>query len=69
MPYQQMEVQITSGGRALDEPEFEPFFTLCEKLALLLFKHPTTAMDVLPPLDRQKVFSGNSIRLFFSLAN
>lgn len=69
MHYQQMEVPIIAGGRTQDESEFEPFFTLCEKLALMLFNHPTTAMDALPPLDRQKVFSGNSIRLFVNLAN
>jgi len=41
-------IPSTAGGRALDEPQFEPFFALCEKLGIVLFMHPTTAM----PSDR-----------------
>ena len=38
----------TAGGRPLDDAAFEPFFALAEKLGLVLFMHPTTAV----PSDR-----------------
>jgi len=33
----------TAGGRPLDGPEFDPLFTVAEKLGLLLFMHPVSA--------------------------
>ena len=33
----------TAGGRPLDGPEFDPMFTVAEKLGLLLFMHPVSA--------------------------
>ena len=33
----------SAGGRALDEPVFEPLFALIERLGLVIFMHPTMA--------------------------
>jgi aminocarboxymuconate-semialdehyde decarboxylase len=33
----------TAGGKPLDMPEFDPLFTVAEKLGLLLFMHPVSA--------------------------
>lgn len=34
----------TAGGRPLDDPVFEPVFSLIERLGLVVFMHPTTAV-------------------------
>jgi aminocarboxymuconate-semialdehyde decarboxylase len=34
----------SAGGRPLDDPIFEPLFSLIEKLGLVIFMHPTTAV-------------------------
>ncbi len=34
----------SAGGRPLDDPVFEPVFSLIEKLGLVVFMHPTTAV-------------------------
>jgi aminocarboxymuconate-semialdehyde decarboxylase len=34
----------SAGGRPLDGPEFAPLFTLIEKLGLVVFMHPTSAV-------------------------
>ncbi|WP_051952579.1 amidohydrolase family protein [Xenophilus azovorans] len=34
----------SAGGRPLDGPEFAPLFTLIEKLGLIVFMHPTSAV-------------------------
>jgi aminocarboxymuconate-semialdehyde decarboxylase len=34
----------SAGGRALDGPEFGPLFALIEKLGLVIFMHPTSAV-------------------------
>ena len=38
----------SAGGRALDDPVFEPLFALIERLGIVIFMHPTTAV----PSDR-----------------
>jgi aminocarboxymuconate-semialdehyde decarboxylase len=42
----------SAGGRPLDDPPFEPVFSLIERLGLVVFMHPTTAV----PSDRFGMF-------------
>ena len=47
-------VVITSeiDGKYLDDPEFEPFWTECEKLGLFVFVHPALKLNLLAAVRR-----------------
>jgi aminocarboxymuconate-semialdehyde decarboxylase len=43
-PFRAGMLPSTAGGRPLDDPIFEPMWTLIEQLGLLIFLHPTSAV-------------------------
>ncbi len=44
-PFRAAMLPSTAGGRALDDPIFEPMWALIERLGLLIFLHPVSAVD------------------------
>jgi aminocarboxymuconate-semialdehyde decarboxylase len=44
-PFRSAMLPSTAGGRPLDDPVFEPMWSLIEELGLLVFLHPTSAIS------------------------